>query len=295
MDIGDSIELFKIATEVYNHCKNLNNSYKRYQNHSKYLYDIAEKINNEYKITERSRNKEVPELITRLYNHTIKFQNEVNKLKGKNLMKRIWYLNKSNEKYIALRDELDYIMKEFTIQNFVIADNNKDNKYYNKEMLNRIKVLQNDMNTLKNDYEKNRVNNEEQEKEMENNYLNENLINDKKIAQGMLQVVEDNENNKIEIVNEFKEDEKGCTINTINMIEESKIFHSNYGGFGEKLLGFMHRNSTVSQGINSLPSWFINEDDIEISNKYENLEGSGSYSSVYKGVYNGAVVAKKSF
>ena len=55
---------------------------------------------------------------------------------------------------MKFRDELDFIMKEFTIENFVIADKNKDNKYYSKEMLNRIKVLQNDMNVLKNDYKK---------------------------------------------------------------------------------------------------------------------------------------------
>jgi len=71
-------------------------------NHSQYLYDIAVKINNIYSVTEESKNEKIPEIITKLYDHTQRYQNEVKNLKNRNLMKRIWYLNRDNDKYVAV-------------------------------------------------------------------------------------------------------------------------------------------------------------------------------------------------
>jgi len=49
------------------------------------------------------------------------------------------------------------------------------------------------------------------------------------------------------------------------MIEESQVNQNNFANYGQKLLGYMHRNSKISQDTKLLPSWFINEVNVEIS------------------------------
>jgi len=76
------------------------------------------------------------------------------------------------------------------------------------------------------------------------------------------------------------------------MIQEQQYNPKIYNN-ANKLFGYMQRNSKIAQNISELPSWYIDEVNIEVEE--QELIGSGSYSSVQKANYNGAIVAKKVF
>jgi len=257
----------------------LNNQFIRYKNHAKYLYDIALSINKNYIITSNT----TPEIIKKFYNYTIKFRDIVEKLDKKNIVKRLWSLSRNDEVMVALRDELDFIMKNFIIQNLMTADTG-------------FKTLQKELSYLINENEKNKEKIRMMEKEIEQQSINEILKNDDSIHKEMMIEVIDPKDKSSKLVDEFKEDEKGCLEQIHYMIEESKN-NAELNNYGKKILGYIHRNSKLIEDSNSeKPSWFINDNEIE--SKDENIEshiGSGSYSYVVKGNYNGAIVAKKVF
>jgi len=134
------------------------------------------------------------------------------------------------------------------------------------------------------------------EKEIEKESLEETLKDDNKIHKEMMSLVVDSKNKTSKLVDEFKEDEQGCLEQTLNLIEESKN-DLELNNYGKKILGYIYRNSKITGDSNlKTPSWFINENEIESNDENFNTHiGSGSYSYVVKGTYNGALVAKKVF
>jgi len=251
-------DVLQITKSICDYCKDLNDSYIKYKNHSKYLNSIALKIEKAYEISGNNNNKNTPEVILKFYNYSLKFKKEVENLKRKNLMKRLWYLITNNDRLEMFKDELDYIMKEFSVENYKVTDNS----------YNLLKTLEKEMIILRRNHEIFREKFHEKENEKINNYINDNLSDDQLIVQGMLTevIVENGGNKSSKYINEFKEDEEGCTIQTMNMIEESKYYYPEINKHGRKMLGYMHRISKVSQRttLSSIPSWFINEAHVEI-------------------------------
>ena len=90
-----------LAVEVYNICKELNKSFIRYKNTAIYLCDVARSTDKYYEISSDS----TPEVIIRLYKYIEKFKDVVEKHRKKNIMKRLWYLSRNDEKMDAVSNK----------------------------------------------------------------------------------------------------------------------------------------------------------------------------------------------
>ncbi|ORX55461.1 L domain-like protein [Piromyces finnis] len=94
------------------------------------------------------------------------------------------------------------------------------------------------------------------------------------------------------IIDIFKKNEYEYIVKTMNMVNHSQANPKLYD-LAIKLLGYMKRKSKVANETKTLPSWFIDETNIDVLESKDAFIGSGSYCYVQKCIYNGALVAKK--
>ncbi|ORX86917.1 hypothetical protein BCR32DRAFT_264667 [Anaeromyces robustus] len=97
---------------------------------------------------------------------------------------------------------------------------------------------------------------------------------------------------KSAIIDIFKKNEYEYIVKTMNMVNHTQANPKLYD-LAIKLLGYMKRKSRVANETRSLPSWFIDETNMDILEDKNAFIGSGSYCYVQKCIYNGALVAKK--
>jgi len=94
------------------------------------------------------------------------------------------------------------------------------------------------------------------------------------------------------IIDVFKKNEYEYIVKTMNMVNHTKANPKLYE-LAIKLLGYMKRKSKVADETKTLPSWFIDETNMDVLDDKNSFIGSGSYCYVQKCIYNGALVAKK--
>jgi len=283
----DPITLFEYVNEIYNICDELNDSYQRYKNNATHLRNIVQRIEKSYRNSDNKWDK-MPDILMKFYDYSIRYRAEVEKIRKKGFLKRNWNIYRNREKMKTFEDELKYLSGELNIDNFIKSD---DTNKVSKEVLLQITQLQNDIKKLSEEKEIKRKNEIIDENKKEQEYFEETLNNDEKLEQGLYK--EKNTNNGVVFVNTFREDEYGCTIRTINMLVNSEYDSKNKNA--KKLLNYMKSNSKISQATTSIPSWYIDENNIEVEEGRKSIIGSGSYCTAVKCLYDGAVVVKKIF
>ncbi|ORY81630.1 hypothetical protein LY90DRAFT_375764 [Neocallimastix californiae] len=111
----DPITIFEITSRIYDECRDLNDSYKKYINHSEYINRIALKVKEKYR-----NEKNTPEILKRFYDYTIEFKEEIDKLKKQNRFKRTLNLFKNKEKLDEFIEKFNMIEKELTFDIFMV-------------------------------------------------------------------------------------------------------------------------------------------------------------------------------
>jgi len=125
------------------------------------------------------------------------------------------------------------------------------------------------------------VENKEKEKSMP--YMTEDTEEKTKI---------NNQQPKSAIIDVFKKNEYEYIVKTMSMVNHSQTNPKLYE-LALKLLGYMKRKSKVANETKALPSWFVDETNMDVLDDKNAFIGSGSYCHVQKCIYNGALVAKK--
>ncbi|OUM67811.1 hypothetical protein PIROE2DRAFT_4620, partial [Piromyces sp. E2] len=177
----DPKELLEKVFELYKYCNELNDSFQRYKNNAKYLYDIVKKIENFYRVSENSW-KEVPEILLKFYEYYIRYKVEVEKIKKK-FMKRLWYLKHNEDKMKAFEEELEFLVKQLNIENLMTSD---DTNKVTKNILSEVRQLQENIQKLSEEKEKNRKDEIIEQKKKVQKYFDNTLNDPEKLYQEML-------------------------------------------------------------------------------------------------------------